>query len=186
MAEDTYNITDLLNGWRAGNQEAANRVIELLYSELRRLAARLMRNERDGHTLQTTALVHEVYLRLCGSAPLEWQNRAHFLAVAARQLRHVLVDHARRGRRLKRDGSRIKFSLGDADGLVVERDERLVAIDEALLRLERLDVRAAKVVELRYFGGLSEKEAAAALDISVATLKRDWDFARTWLTSQLI
>lgn len=145
-----------------------------------------MRRERGEHTLQPTALVHETYLRLFGSEPIEWQNRAHFFAVAAQQLRRILVDHARRGQRAKRGGGQAKFSLDEYDGPVVYRNERVLEIDEALTRLESLDHRAARVVELRYFGGLSEKEAAEALGISLATLKRDWEFARTWLASQLI
>ena len=136
--------------------------------------------------MQATALVHETYLRLFGSEPIDWQNRAHFFAVAAQQLRRVLVDHARRAHREKRGGGQVEFSLDEKDGPVVYRDERLIEIDQALERLESLDERAAKVVELRYFGGLSEKEAAEALGVSVATLKRDWEFARTWLASQLM
>ncbi len=186
MADDTHEITGLLLAWRAGNPEAASRLMELVYGDLHKLAARQMHRERDNHTLQTTGLVHETYLRLCGSGPIDWQNRGHFFAVAAQQLRRVLVDYARRGQSEKRGGGQIKFSLDDADCPVVDRDERLLAIDEALSRLEVLDERAAKVIELRFFGGLSEKEAADALGISVATLKRDWDFARTWLTAQLM
>jgi RNA polymerase sigma-70 factor (ECF subfamily) len=186
MADDTHEITGLLRAWRTGEPEAASRLMELVYGELHRLAARQMRRERDNHTLQTTALVHETYLRLCGSEPIDWQNRGHFFAVAAQQLRRVLVDYARRGQSEKRGGGQIKFSLADADCPVVDRDERLLAIDEGLTRLEALDERAARVIELRFFGGLSEKEAAQALGISVATLKRDWDFARTWLTAQLM
>jgi RNA polymerase sigma factor (TIGR02999 family) len=186
MADDAHQITRLLLDWRAGKPEAASRLMELVYGELHGLAARQMRSERGGHTLQTTALVHETYLRLCGSEPIDWQNRAHFFAVAARQLRRVLVDYARRGRSEKRGGGQVKYSLEEADGPVVDRDERLLAIDVGLARLETLDERAAKVIELRFFGGLSEKEAAEVLGISVATLKRDWEFARTWLASQLM
>jgi len=186
MTGDTHRITGLLLDWRAGKPQAASQLMELVYGELHRLAARQMHRERPGHTLQTTALVHETYLRLCRSEPVDWQDRSHFFAVAAQQLRRVLVDYARRGQSEKRGGGQIKISLADADCPVVDRDERLLAIDEALARLEALDRRAAKVIELRYFGGLSEKEAAEALGISVATLKRDWDFARTWLASQLI
>lgn len=186
MADDTHNITGLLQDWRTGKPGAANRLMEVVYGELHQIAARQMRRERGEHTLQTTALVHETYLRLFGSEPIDWQNRAHFFAVAAQQLRRVLVDHARRGQRGKRGGGQINFSLDENDGPAVYRDERLLEIDQALTRLESLDERAAKVVELRYFGGLSEKEAAEALGVSVATLKRDWEFARTWLASQLI
>jgi RNA polymerase sigma factor (TIGR02999 family) len=185
MPEDTHKITVLLQEWRAGKQNAANRLMELVYGELHRLAAGQMRRERGEHTLQATALVHETYLRLCGSEPIDWQNRAHFFAVAAQQLRRVLVDYARRRQSQKRGGGQIRFALEEGDGPVVSRDERLVAIDEALTRLEAMDDRAARVIELRFFGGLSEKEAAEALGISVATLKRDWEFARTWIASQL-
>ena len=185
MAENSHIITGLLEQWRGGNKEAADRVMELVYSDLHAIAAREMRREQGGHTLQTTALVHEVYLRLCGSDPVHWRDRAHFFAVAAQQLRRVLVDHARRVRSEKRGGGQIKFSLGDSDGPTWEFDERLLAVDEALIRLETLDERAAKAIELRFFGGLSEAEAAETLGISIATLKRDWDFAQTWLPSQL-
>jgi RNA polymerase sigma-70 factor (ECF subfamily) len=186
MADNIHNITGLLQDWRTGKPEAANRLMEVVYGELHQIAARQMRRERGEHTLQATALVHETYLRLVGSEPIDWQNRAHFFAVAAQQLRRVLVDHARRGGREKRGGGQIRLSLDENDGPVVDRDEVLLEIDEALARLEQLDERAAKVVELRYFGGLSEKEAAATLGVSIATLKRDWQFARTWLASQLM
>src|SRR5438067_1731263 len=182
MTDDSHQITGLLQDWRAGKPEAAGRLMELVYGELHRLAARHMRGERGGHTLQTTALVHEAYLRLCGSQSVDWQNRGHFFAVAAQQLRRVLVDYARRARSEKRGGGEMHLSLAEADCPVVDHAERLLAIDEALARLENLDGRAAQVIELRFFGGLSEKEAAEVLGISVATLKRDWDFARTWLT----
>ena len=135
--------------------------------------------------LPTAAVVHESYLRLCGSAPIDWNDRSHFFAVAAQQLRRVLVDHARRVRSEKRGGSLVRVELLEGDGGIVGFDERLLTIDEALTRLEALDERAAKAIELRFFGGLSEDEAAEALSVSVATLKRDWDFARTWLASQL-
>jgi RNA polymerase sigma factor (TIGR02999 family) len=186
MADDTRNITGLLQDWRTGKPGAANRLMEVVYGELHQIAVRQMRRERGEHTLQATALVHEMYLRLFGSEPIDWQNRAHFFAVAAQQLRRVLVDHARRRQREKRGGGQIKFSLDEKDAPVVDQDERLLEMDQALARLESLDERAAKVVELRYFGGLSEKETAEALGISVATLKRDWEFARTWLASQLM
>jgi RNA polymerase sigma factor (TIGR02999 family) len=185
MPEDSHTITRLLEEWRLGNKDAGNQLMELVYGELHRIASREMRREQREHTLQTTALVHEVYLRLCGSNPVNWQDRAHFFAVAARQLRRVLVDHARRVRSEKRGGGCVKFTLRETDGEAVEFDERLLAVDEALSRLQELDERAAKVIELRFFGGLSETEAATALDISVATLKRDWDFARAWLAGQL-
>ena len=181
----THTITSLLDRWRSGDQDAAGRLMELVYGELHRIASREMRRERGEHTLQTTALVHEVYLRLCGTETVNWKDRAHFFAVAAQQLRRILVDHARRERSEKRGGGQVKFALAEWDGGSWQFDERVVAVDEALSRLEELDPRASKVVELRFFGGLSEDEAAEALGISVATLKRDWDFARTWLASQM-
>jgi RNA polymerase sigma factor (TIGR02999 family) len=185
MAEDSHTITGLLTEWRGGSQEAANQLMELVYGELHRIASREMRRERPEHTLQTTALVHEVYLRLCGSHPVDWQDRAHFFAVAAQQLRRVLVDYARRVRSGKRGGGQVRLELWESDGSTWEIDDRLLALDESLTRLQALDQRAAKVIELRFFGGLSEADAADALNISAATLKRDWDFARTWLASQL-
>jgi len=185
MSEDTHTITRLLHEWRSGDKDAAGRLIELVYRELHRMASREMRRERGEHTLQTTALVHEVYLRLCGAELIQWHDRAHFFAIAAQQLRRVLVDHARRVGSEKRGGGNIVAALFDSDGAACPFDERLLAVDEALSRLEALDPRAAKVIELRFFGGLTETEAAEALDISVATLKRDWDFARSWLVTQL-
>ena len=185
MAEESHEITGLLREWHGGNREAANQVMELVYGELHRIASREMRREGREHTLQTTALVHEVYLRLCGSGPVDWQDRAHFFAVAARQLRRVLVDHARRVRSGKRGGGQIRLELLECDGGAWDIDERLLAVDESLTRLQALDERAAKVIELRFFGGLSEAEAAEALNISITTVRRDWEFARTWLASQL-
>jgi RNA polymerase sigma factor (TIGR02999 family) len=185
MSRNSRTITALLSEWRSGKKEAANQLMELVYGELHQIAARQMRRELPGHTLQTTALVHEAYLRLCGSGPIDWNDRAHFFAVAAQQLRRVLVDHARNAHSEKRGAGQPNLALLESDGGAVQFDERLLAVDEALSRLEALDERAAKVVELRFFGGLSETEAAKALGISLATVKRDWDFARTWLASQL-
>ena len=184
-SEDTHGITRLLHDWRSGNRDAAGRVMELVYRELHRMASREMRRERGEHTLQTTALVHEVYLRLCGAEPIQWHDRTHFFAVAAQQLRRVLVDYARRFRSEKRGGGKVCATLFDADNAAWQLDERLLAVDGALQRLEKLDRRAAKVIELRFFGGLTETEAAEALEISITTLKRDWDFARSWLAAQL-
>ena len=182
---ETHEITGLLHRWRSGDLEAADRLIELVYGDLHRIAAREMRREHGEHTLQTTAVLHEAYLKIFGSEPVAWNDRAHFYAVAAQQLRRVLLDHARRGRSVKRGGGVVKLSLWESDAPAVGLDERLLALDEALARLEKLDSRAAKVVELRFFGGLAEADASEVLGISVATLKRDWDFAKTWLASQL-
>ncbi len=187
MQEDreTHDITGLLGRWRLGDVEAANQLMELVYSDLHRIAARAMRREHGEHTLQTTAVLHEAYLKIFFSEPVKLNDRAHFYAVAAQQLRRVLLDHARRAQSEKRGGGLVKLPLWESDAAVVGLDERLLALDEALARLEVLDARAAKVVELRFFGGLAEAEAAEVLGISVATLKRDWDFAKTWLASQL-
>ena len=181
---DTHEITGLLDRWRLGDKEAANQLMEMVYGDLHKIAAREMRREHGEHTLQTTAVLHEAYLRIFRSAPVEWKDRAHFFAVAAQQLRRVLLDHARRANSEKRGGGIVKLPLLDSD-VGVNIDERLLALDEALVRLEGLDPRAAKVVELRFFGGLTESDSAEVLDISIATLKRDWDFAKTWLASQL-
>lgn len=159
--------------------------MELVYNELHRIAAREMRREHGEHTLRTTAVVHEAYLRICRQEQIDWRDRSHFYAVAAQQLRRVLVDHARRRHSAKRGGGIPPLPLEDSDGRANDMDERVLAVNEALTRLESLDPRAAKVVELRFFGGLDEAEAATALDISVATLKRDWDFAKVWLAGQL-
>jgi RNA polymerase sigma-70 factor, ECF subfamily len=185
VSDQSQPITTLLNQWRSGDHDAGNRLIEIVYRELRRAAARYMRRERSDHTLQATAVVHEVYLRLSGAAGVEWKDRGHFFAVAAQQMRRVLVDHARRARSDKRGGAQVRLPLQECDGQPVELDERMLAVDEVLCRLEALDPRAAKAVELRFFAGLSESEAAEALEVSLATVKRDWDFARTWMAAQL-
>ena len=185
MAHETHSITALLEQWRCGDKKAGDRIMGLVYAELHDMASKEMRRERRDHTLQTTALVHEAYLRLCGSRSVGYIDRAHFFALAAQQLRRELVDHARRVRSERRGGGLVMVAFCDFDAAGCELDERLLAVDESLKRLQTLDPRAAKVVELRYFGGLTEVEAAGALQISLATLKRDWDFARTWLASEL-
>jgi RNA polymerase sigma factor (TIGR02999 family) len=181
----SHTITCLLDRWRRGDRQAGDQLVELVYGELRRIAAREMRREHGEHTLQTTAIMHEAYLRICKSEPIAWKDRAHFYAVAAQQLRRVLVDHARRQSSEKRGGGIPPLSLCESGGAAIAMDERVLAVNEALSRLESLDPLAAKAVELRFFGGLSESETAEALDISVATLKRDWDFAKAWLAGQL-
>jgi RNA polymerase sigma factor (TIGR02999 family) len=182
---DAHHFTELLHAWRGGDKAAADQLMNDAYEELRRVAARHMQLERREHTLQATALVHELYVRLFASEKIDWQDRAHFFAVAARQLRRILVNHARDRRAGKRGGGAIRLSLADVDAAVRPVDHDLLAIDESLEKLEQLDARAARVVELRYFAGLREKEAAAVLSISVATLKRDWEFARAWLLTRL-
>ena len=185
MPEDDHRITRLLADWRAGEPGAEGELMNLVYAEMRQLASGFMRRERQGHTLQTTALVHEVYLRLCKAEPIDWQNRAHFFAVAAQQLRRILVDYARASQAAKRGRGMARVSLASIDPGRADRSEDVLALDQALRRLDKLDPRASRVVELRYLAGLSEREAAEAFSISPATLKRDWEFARTWLVSQL-
>ena len=178
-------MTMLIAEVRQGNEAAKEELVTLVYPELRRIAAHYMRQERPGHTLRTTGLVNEMYLRLFGTAQTDWQSRAHFFAAVAREMRHILVDYARARNAKKRPDRRLAISLTDVDVVAGESPEDVLALDEALSRLESVDPRASRVVELRYFTGLSEREAAEALGISLSTLKRDWNFARAWLLDQL-
>lgn len=176
----------LLSEWRKGNQEASAQLIALVYHDLRRLARQYMSQERVGHTLQPTALVHEVYLRLFGNGPQKWNDREHFFAVAARQMRRLLIDHARIAGADKRRLDRIENTAAQESGLALNLSgEELLALDEALQRLEKINHRACQVVELRFYSGCTEPEAAQALGISVATLKREWTFARAWLYDEM-
>lgn len=159
----------------------------LVYRELHQLAARKLRSERDGHTLSTTALVHEAWLELNKLNRIQWQNRAHFLAIAAQAMRRILIDYAVARRREKRGGGQIVLSLDDADALSIayERADELVELDEALARLQAISERQARVVECRFYGGMSVEETADALSISPATVKREWTIARAWLNREL-
>ena len=185
MPEDQTPVTTLLASWREGDQQAAGKLVETVYHELRRLAGHYMREERADHTLQPTALVHEMFLRLFESQPVQWQNRAHFFAIAAQQLRRILVNHARDRQADKRGGKRVKVTLSFVNGLAQSREQDLLELNDALDRLEQFDPRAARVIELRFFAGLTEPEIAEALGISLATLKRDWAFGRAWLLRRL-
>jgi len=169
----------------AANQAVYDELFPLVYAELRRIAAREMRREKPGRTLQTTALVHEAYLRLLKDASLSFENRAHFLGVAARAMREILIEHARARSARKRGGGAVRLTLDDLVAPVSSPSIDVLALDEALQRLARLDERHARVVELRYFGGLSVEETAAALELSPATVKRDWTLARAWLFREL-
>ena len=177
-------LTTLLGELRRGNDRAKDELVTLVYPELRRIAGHYMQQERPGHTLRTTGLVNEMYVRLFGTAHVDWQSRAHFFAAVAREMRHILVDYARRRDATKRS-DRLTISLNDVDAAADEREEDVVALDEALSRLEAVDQRASRVVELRYFTGLTERETAEALGVSLSTLKRDWNFAKAWLRDQL-
>jgi len=178
-------ITRLLTELKGGNREAQAELIPLVYQELRRVARNYMRGEKAGHTLQPTALVNEAYLRLVDGPPIDWQNRAHFFAVAAQLMRRVLVDHARARAALKRGGNECRVSLQEGQERAQEKDADLLALDEALSRLAERDPRQARIVEMRFFGGLSEEEAAAVLGVSARTVKRDWSVARAWLFKQI-
>jgi RNA polymerase sigma factor (TIGR02999 family) len=178
-------ITQLLADWSEGDEVAFQRLLPLVYDELHRLANAYMRRERQDHTLQTTALIHEAYLRLLGQQNVRWQTRAHFFAVAARAMRNILVDHARgRGRAKRGDGAPV-LPLGDVAPMSVERADELVAVNTALDGLTAIDPRKGRVFELRYFGGMSIDEAAEALKVSPATVTRDWRMARAWLRREL-
>ena len=185
MTQGAHEITQLLLAWSKGDREALGRLFPLVYAELRRLAKRYMRKERAGHMLQTTALIHEAYLRLIDVDRVEWRNRAHFFGVAARAMRQILVEMARERGCQKRGGGAGRVSLDEAITIGAGLDEDLVALDEALGALAQFDARKAQVVEMRFFGGLTEEEIAAALDVSQETVRRDWRLARSWLRRKL-
>jgi RNA polymerase sigma-70 factor, ECF subfamily len=181
MESDRQQITEMLNGLRAGDEAARAQIIALVYPELRKIAAQYMRKERREHTLQPTALVHEAYLRLAGEREQPWKSRTHFFAVASQVMRQVLVDHARKHHTAKRGGGAIRV---DFDGTLALDDRNATAIldvDKAIDRLAQWDARQAKVVVLRFFGGLTEQEIAQTLNVSERTVKRDWRMARAWL-----
>ncbi len=179
------DLTVLLAQLTKGDQQAASHLIPIVYRELRQIAGRYMRQERPDHTLQATALVHEVYLKLMEKQPVNWQSRAHFFAVAAQVMRHILVDHARAHLRDKRGGGQAHLPLDEALVFAPEQSTELVEIDAALHQLAELDLRQAKIVELRFFGGLTVEETAAVLGISPKTVKRDWSVAKAWLHGEL-
>jgi len=184
-ASSPQDVTQLLVAWSNGEQEALERLTPLVYNELHRLARRFMGREREGHTLQSTALVHEAYQRLINLKDVSWQNRAHFFGVSAQLMRRILVDYARSRGRTKRGGEFRQVPLNEA--VAVFRDQRtdLVALDDALRTLADLDQRKARVVEMRFFGGLSIKETAEVLNVSSETVLRDWRLAKVWLLRQL-
>ena len=180
-----HQITRLLVEWSGGNQAALDRLYPLVYEELRRMAHRFMRHERKGHTLQTTALINEAYLRLVDQKNVHWANRSHFFGISAKIMRRILVDHARRYAREKRGGAPQQVSLDEAALVTKDRARELLLLNEALDSLAELDPRRSQVVELRYFGGLSNDEIAEVLKISANTVTRDWNMARAWIYQQL-
>jgi RNA polymerase sigma factor (TIGR02999 family) len=184
--DEAHAVTQLLHAWGAGAAGASDALVPLVYAELRRQARRALRREGEGHTLQPTALVHEAWLRLDGQHDARWESRSQFLAVAAQMMRRVLVDHARTRHALKRGGGGTHVTLGHAEQAVAAADQvDVLALDDALARLAVLDPRKARLVELRYFAGLSIPEAAAALGVSLATVGREWAVARMWLRREL-
>lgn len=186
MNDNSESVTQILNAIKSGDAGALDELLPLVYGELRRLADSHLRRERSDHTLQPTALVHEAYLRLIGSAEIEWQNRAHFFGIAARLMREILIDYARARQREKRGGEfATRIALDEAVSFYQEKDLDLIALDEALIELATLDQRQAKIVELRFFGGLTIEETAEILNISPATIKRDWQTAKLWLLKTL-
>ena len=182
---ESAQITELLVSWGNGDKAALERLMPLVERELHRLAHGYMRREQGDHTLQTTALINETFLRLVDQNRVRWQNRAHFYAIAAQLMRRVLLNYARDRRRQKRGGGAWKVSLSEADAASEQRSVELLALDEALQRLSAIDERKSRVVELRYFGGLSVKETAEVLNVSVVTVARDWDMARAWLAREM-
>jgi RNA polymerase sigma factor (TIGR02999 family) len=185
MAEAHSQVAALLQQWSGGDTGALKQLVPIVYDELRRLAHYHLRNERDGHTLQTTALVHEVYVRLCCQEEVQWENRAHFFAVAARMMRRILVDYSRRHDAEKRGGGAANVPLDDALTIPLQQQLDLVALDGALEQLAAFDARKCQVVEMRFFAGLTAKEIAAVLKTTEATVRRDWIIAKAWLYRHL-
>lgn len=181
IAPDTDDVTRLLADWQNGDRSALDRLIPLLYNELRRIAARHLHSERSGHTLQTTALVHEAYLRLVDDTHVECNGRTHFLGIAASVIRQILVDHARTRNALKRGGGAAKLSLEEAFAVPIEKDPDVLVVDDALNTLSKIDPQQARIVELRFFAGLTIEKTAEVLHVSPSTVKRDWILAKAWI-----
>lgn len=185
MSQLREDVTQVLEQLRNGDERAADKLLPLVYDEFRALARHYLSQERHNHTLQPTALVHEAYMKLVDQSRVDWHGKSHFFAVAAQAMRRILVDHARSRQRDKRGGGRARVVLDEAVALSPQKDEDVLALDEALERLAAIDPRQAKVVELRFFGGLSVEEVAQALGVSKRTVEGDWTFARAWLSREL-
>jgi RNA polymerase sigma factor (TIGR02999 family) len=182
---ETRDVTRLLAEWQAGDQGALDRLMPLVYNELRRIAARYLHSEHKNHTLQTTALVHEAYLRLVDETRIQWQGRAHFFGVAATLIRNILVDYARTQKAAKRGGGAQKLALEEAFAVAADRETDLLAVDDALDGLSKIDPQQSRIVELRFYGGLTIEETAEVLRLSPSTVKRDWILAKTWIYREL-
>jgi RNA polymerase sigma-70 factor, ECF subfamily len=185
MTPAPQEVTQLLADWSNGDRAALEKLLPLVNAELRRLAASYMRRENPGHTLQTSALVNEAYLRLIDQQQVRWQNRAHFFGIAAQLMRRILIDHARKAHYAKRGGGALQVSLDEAAAVTEARAAELLAVDEALERLTAMDARKGRIVELRFFGGLTEDETAEVLSVSVPTVQREWRAAKAWLHRML-
>ena len=185
LDNSSHQITLLLTDWSKGNELALEQLMPLVYDELRQMAARYMRRQPSGHTFQTTELIHEAYLKIAGQDGKNWQNRAHFFGVAAKAMRHILVDYARSKHSQKRGGWQERVTFTEDDLATNGRSEEIVALDDALNRLAVLDERKSRVVEMKFFAGLTSEEIAEVLKTSPETVKRDWRFARTWLLREL-
>lgn len=185
MTTPPHQVTQLLQEWSEGDENALARLMPLVHNELHRLAHQHMRRESAGHVLQTSALINEAYLRLVDQPQIRWQDRAHFFGIAARLMRHILVDDARKRNAAKRGGSFIQVPLDEASTVVQEQAANVASLDDALQRLETIDERQGKIVELRFFGGLSIEETAEVLKVSPGTVMRDWTFARAWLRNEM-
>jgi len=185
MEAFSAQITQLLLSWKKGDETAFEELIPLVYPELKRLARRYMGRENPGHTLQTSALINEAYLRLVDQHNIQWQDRGHFFAVATRVMRHILIDHARGHARTKRGGGASHLPLDDAEALMKERAAEIIELDEALQTLATLDPRKSQIVELRFFGGLTVEETAEVMGLSAITIKREWRSAKAWLHTEI-
>lgn len=185
MSVSSASVTAMLRTWSHGDRQAQDQLFRAVYDELHRQATRYLRYEQPGLTLQTSDLIHEAYLRLIDQRDVEWQNRLHFYAIAAQQMRRILVDHARQRLALKRGGSKLRLPLDQADVVSVEPEVDFVALDEVLTRLAKIDEQQSRVVELRFFSGLSVEETATVLGVSERTVKRDWQVAKAWLRREL-
>lgn len=184
-ASESHDVTRLLRAWSAGEEEALDELLPIVYDNLRRIARHQMRFERPGHLLQSTALIHEAYIRLVDQRRVRWRNRAQFFAIASRVMRRILVDEARGRAYAKRGGRALRVSLHESAAVAGERSSDLVALDEALGRLEILDARQSRIVEMRFFGGMTLEEISEVMSLSPATLKREWSAAKAWLYHEL-
>lgn len=182
---ETHEVSRLLVQWSNGDQTALDNLMPIVYDELHRMAKRFMKRQDGGHTMQTTELIHEAYLKLSGNEEKNWKNRSHFFGVAAQAMRHILVDHARSKKSQRRGGDKQRITLAENQFVSNERADEIVALDDALTRLAALDERKSRVVEMKFFAGLNFEEIAEVLQMSIITIKRDWSFAKNWLSKEI-